>query len=454
MDNKDQTPEVQQPQNPTPPSPVAPMGLSHSKVIQPSEALIKEMASRPVSAERVPVPNVSATQTPPPSSPPAEQPPATRVPIDTSSIYPAGDYSHQPSNSGSIGNNKDKAESFTFSNGYAIGGSIFWTQLVAGLVFGLILWGINASVLKTADISVIAIVSMLYYLVEFFVVAYIPYDTLKSNNIEEPFWLTVFGIATQSIIIASVFEIIRVVIINMILNQGGAASLLNLGRSVGGAGIGATIIVVYIGFFIVSYFLTKLSWGITFLLFGKIKSKLIVKAIGLGIIAFIVGGIAYHYVALYRDRNHIQSAISIVSNSSTNTYTNASAGYSLTPPSGWIAGGVAKNAFWISPDGKATFVVDAGSVGSGTTLQLAFKLWTASQTQTNYRQISAVPTNVNGSSGYVINDSWTTSSGQIRDLVLLDLYNSTLYVVGGKTLTADWLTYGTNISNAVNTFRP
>lgn len=116
------------------------------------------------------------------------QPPQPKA--NPSSVYPeatkgVGATNYQPPSPAN--NKKDTNRSYNFSNGYSIGGSIFWFQFMAAIVLGLILFGIDASVLKTTSVTVIAIVSLLYYLVEFFVIAYIPYNTLKSNNIEEPF---------------------------------------------------------------------------------------------------------------------------------------------------------------------------------------------------------------------------------------------------------------------------
>lgn len=83
-------------------------------------------------------------------------------------------------------------------------------------------------------------------------------------------------------------------IIRSVINHGVPSSLSHIG----GAGLGGIAIVVYIGFFVASYFLTKLSWGIAFSLFGKIKNKTVIKAIGIVAIAIIVGGLAYHYLTL------------------------------------------------------------------------------------------------------------------------------------------------------------
>ena len=290
----------QEPVNQTP-TPAAGFGKG-MRIIQPLDPNLKvdnTPSQPPAQPATVPPANTPQSQTTNTDIQPADattQPPQPRA--NPNSIYPEATQGMSATSyqtPSPADNKKDTNESYNFNNGYSIGGSIFWSQLIAGIVLGLILFGIDSSVLKTATLSVIGIVSLLYYLVEFFVVAYIPYNTLKSSNIEEPLWLTTFGVAVQSIIIATLFELVISLIIRSVINHGVPSSLAHIG----GAGLGGIAIVVYIGFFIASYFLTKLSWGIAFSLFGKIKNKTIVKAIGIGVIAIIVGGIAYHYLTLH-----------------------------------------------------------------------------------------------------------------------------------------------------------
>lgn len=65
-------------------------------------------------------------------------------------------------------------------------------------------------------------------------------------------------------------------------------------KAAGSSGI-FLVVIISIGSLVASYFLTKLSWGVAFSLIGKIKNKVIVKAIGIGLIALFVGSIAYHF---------------------------------------------------------------------------------------------------------------------------------------------------------------
>jgi hypothetical protein len=216
---------------------------------------------------------------------------------NSSSIYPEATHGLSANSYQTLSpadSKKDTPEATTFDGGYSIGGSIFWNQLIAGIVFGVIFYGITVSVLKSANTSLINIVGLLHYVIEYLILIYIPYRILKSNAEQEPLWLTLFGVATQSVIVATAFELVSLVIIKAVLNHGVSSSLSHIGSG----GLGALAIVVYIGFFVASYFLTKLSWGIAFSLFGKIKNMMIIKAIGIGVIAVIVGGIGYHYLTL------------------------------------------------------------------------------------------------------------------------------------------------------------
>ncbi len=204
----------------------------------------------------------------------------------------------------SADNTKDIPVTASFSEGYSLGGTIFWYQLVAVIVFGLIFYGLTASVLKTTSISLAAIVGLLHYVIEYLVLIYVSYSVLMSNAVEEPFWLTLFGAASQSVIVAAAFELVDLLIVRTVINHGVLSSLTHIS----GSSLAAKGIIVYIGFLIASYFLTKLSWGVAFNVFGRITNKVVVKAIGIGVIAVIVGGIGYHYLTLPRKNSPTQSS--------------------------------------------------------------------------------------------------------------------------------------------------
>ena len=214
-------------------------------------------------------------------------PPPSRV--DVNSIYPTpGQYrSQQPLDNSTVDN---KAKVFNFKGGYSIGGKIFWSLFIAGIIMYVVITGITMSISITHNILLFVIASILLNLFVYPVIIYVIYKVLKSNNIEKPFWLTLFVIATQSAIGAVIAFIITVAMNALFANYNvTSSSLIGIG-SIGGVIVG---VIIAVGSFIASYFLMKLFWGISFLLYGKIKNKLIIKVICVGFIVIVVCYIAY-----------------------------------------------------------------------------------------------------------------------------------------------------------------
>ena len=264
--------------------------------MQPSAELIREVrAEQAEHAAVTPLQSQSGTQTP---VPPVNQPALTpsqaapeqtmnSAPITTAtptqaakyasgSIYPEAtrginrnDISPPPSTP--MNETKDTPETYAFDDGYQVGKIIFIYQLVAGLVFGLL----TSHLIQTFHTPImLAVIYVIEYLIT---LLYIPYHVVRSDAAKEPLWTTLIGTAVQTLIVGMGFALLAVMI-----------------KYVGSLGIFE--IFIGIGFLIASYFLTKLSWGLAFSLVGKIKNKMIVKVIGIGLIALFVGAIAYHYV--------------------------------------------------------------------------------------------------------------------------------------------------------------
>lgn len=201
----------------------------------------------------------------------------TATPQPPSSIYPEATRGINSNGAGypppaPVNEEKVTPETYTFNEGYEIGKTVFIYQLVAGLVIGLLPTYLLRTFHQTPII--LAIVYVAEYLMT---LLYLPYYVLRSEKVKEPLWITLIGTAVQTIIIAMGY-----VLMTMIL------------KAVGSLGIFE--IFVGIGSLVASYFLTKLSWGIAFSLVGKIKNKVIVKAIGIGLLALFVGSIAFHFV--------------------------------------------------------------------------------------------------------------------------------------------------------------
>jgi len=284
------------------------LGISGGmKVIQPLDRNLK--------VEPMPIkPTPSTTSSIDETNTKAEQPTdsnlhSEKVPLNPSSIYPdategitAASYQIPVPGEDKI----EKIENYTFQRGSKIGVSIFWTQLIVGFVLGIILLIINLVVLNTKNTSLIAIVLLVYFLLSFFIVAYIPYYTLKNNYIEDTFWLTIFGIAIQLFIVTIFYFVLVEVLIRLVINHSASSSVAH----VGSAGVGAFAIIIYILSFVLDYFLIKTTWGLAFLFFGKINNKIIIKAIGIAIIALFISSISYHFISVKKVQHNVKVAAS------------------------------------------------------------------------------------------------------------------------------------------------
>jgi hypothetical protein len=154
----------------------------------------------------------------------------------------------------------------SFKEGYVVGGKIFWVLIVLCIVMNLILFGAMSLLSKTINVSSYNLILLPGYFIMLLTVVYATCQVLKTVGIEDVFWLTIFGIATKLVVIVACLVPAFIVL----------APLLFL--TIISGGVGATL-VSFIASFIISYLLTKLSWGIAFYLFGKIENKVIIMAI-------------------------------------------------------------------------------------------------------------------------------------------------------------------------------
>jgi hypothetical protein len=283
------------------------------KVIQPLSPNLEVSSPAPISA---PVQAVPITSVPAPVQTAAVEPTTQPLPAvpNISSIYPEATRGINAATNqvpGPVDNANADVQANTFSEGYAIGGTIFWYQVLAGIVFGLLFYGLTLSVLKTTSTSIAAIIGLFHYVIEYLLLLYIPYSVLKSNASKEPFWLSLFGVASQTTIVTLLFGFLDILIIRTVIDHGVTSSITNTNKS----GLAAGVIIVYICFIVASYFLTKLSWGIAFSLFSKITNKIVTKAIGIAVIAIIVGGVGYHYLTLIGKNSSSHTSV-VTSNNS------------------------------------------------------------------------------------------------------------------------------------------
>jgi hypothetical protein len=243
----------------------------------------------------------------------------TKPNFDVSSIYPDITKTENLGGPAPIPNDKNEEDlnAATFSEGYSIGTTIFLYQLGAAIILSIINYGILSSI-RTTSATALAFEYVFFYLFEYLVFAYLPYRVLVDNQNEDPLWLTLFGIATQSVIVAIAAAISLGIVIGAILHPGASVSLTRFSAN---NAVGVSI-VIFIAAIVISYFLTKLSWGIAFYLFGKLDI-LVSKTIGVAIISIIVIGIIYHFISIYRifDNKPLIAASKSLSNSSTSSNT-------------------------------------------------------------------------------------------------------------------------------------
>jgi hypothetical protein len=291
---------TQPPQSDIPPAqqPV-PLATTSKKVIQPSAELVQEIKAEQAeqtAAVRSPAQPQGPTSQANPA--PDTQPSAATssqagnaVPTtptiapqptkpDVNSIYPEAtrgindNAARYPSLSPTADTQEALTE-ITFSEGYVVGGTIFFYELIGGLVLEFL----SSRVDMTFHMP---LVLAALYVVDYLILLYLPYHVLRSEVTGEALWLSLIGSATQTVVFAAASLLIAVIL-----------------HVVGGLGV-LLGLVAGIGFIVVSYFLTKLSWGIAFSLARKIKSKLVMKVVGIGLVAVFIGVIAYHF-ALQRN---------------------------------------------------------------------------------------------------------------------------------------------------------
>ena len=280
MDEHNQNPEVQQPVP------------QQAKILQPSEAFVQEVQSK--AADTMPESPQGLTSHAPVFN---GQPQTNTPPFNTNNIYPSVGASHQPPVD-MADNNKTKL--LSFSDGYSVGGTIFWYQLIATIVFGIIMYGITTSVLKTRSYSLSILVGLIAYTIQYLILIYIPFSVVRSEAVEEPIWLSLFGVAAQSVIIAATFALVDILVVRTIINHGSSYAFPHIGSS----GVAAIGVFVWIGLLIASYFLTRLAWGTAYALYSKL-SKVVVKTIGIIVIAIFIGGIVRHYLAAYNSHKNL-----------------------------------------------------------------------------------------------------------------------------------------------------
>ena len=228
-------------------------------------------------------PNQNQPQNPPSNPAPSVTPPPQKTTdYNPNNVYPTAVDDSAPltqaaAPNGPEGNpEKDSASLIGFSSGYSMGGTIYLFQLIAGFVLGIIIYFIDLALFKSHSTTTLRLFSIILYLIVLAVQIYVAYRIVSSQNIKESFWVTIIGSAIQAVFLG-----ITVVVLAI-------AATLIITRSSSGFGvriISAQTIIIALIFIIISYFVTKIAWGICLALISKINNPVILRAIGAVVLA-------------------------------------------------------------------------------------------------------------------------------------------------------------------------
>lgn len=311
---------------PDPVQPAAPPPLRLKPLIQPSDAFIQEMAAKasepkPSIPPAVPV-NV-ATPYPPVNSNTPAVPVQKPAGLDPNSIYPdaSNDY-HTQLDDKIDANLKASTGVLNFANGFEVGGSVFWYELLVGIVFYLI----NELVfyLFKTRITVLLAVDAVVYILAGIVTIYVAKSVLDTRDYKPSLWLAILGDIVNGFLVAILFIVVEILLLEMIFKT----SIIFMLR-LGGAGQLIVGILITIGMFILGYFITKLAYGLVFMLAGIVNNQTIVKIIGITALSLAVALTAFvdihTYVTLHNLQNKVNyysTASTLKSDASPSTYTN------------------------------------------------------------------------------------------------------------------------------------
>ena len=265
-------------------------------------------------------------------------PPPSRV--DVNSIYPTPGEHHydnrQPLNDLSIDN---KPEALNFKQGYSIGGKIFWWLLLVGIVMSLVSFSVISFLYGTKNVSSIATTLSFCYLFELLAIIYTVFRILRSNELGSPFWFTIFGLATEFIVTVAAGIAIAIPTYLLFASKGVSNSVPTHNTFTNNTfGGGFYYLVIFIVFFVFSYFITKLTWGLSFFLLGKIKNKVIVKVIDIIFISLFLLLMAAPYIL---QKVFVVGLISSTNNTNVEfkldkkAYVDPTTGYHINLPTGW-----------------------------------------------------------------------------------------------------------------------
>lgn len=281
----------------------------HRKILQPSQSFVDEIKATPSQApvQATPIQQVDlnqTTQTPPTPTVPIESNQQPAAKLDRASIYPTAD--HIQPLSAEDKSKKEAEESaslLTFPNGYSTGGTIFWYQFLAGIVVGIIFYILTIIISHTKSSIAITALSLIDYGIDLLVVTYVSYSVLKSKNLLSPFWLAISGIAALLTVSSAMVSLFVYVFLRLVLNRSYASFIAPSSLTSG--------LIIFLGIgvagIIFSYYMSKLIYGLVFMIYGKIKSQAVIKIVGICIIAIFIGVLAFRVISNHTTKTIDQS---------------------------------------------------------------------------------------------------------------------------------------------------
>ncbi len=334
MDPQNQEQPSSAPKNINSPDPQVPptiqnnqLSLNHSRVLKPSDTFVKEMQSVASTSPSTPVqppvtppiqPVQQSPQVPNPQAPsPQNIPGNAPYNYNPNSIYPeaktnletidlrndvnlnnSADQNNREPIAGKniVDTDSNSPTSLSFKNGYRIGTSIFFMQLIAGIVVYILYILASAITQAYHGGTTSLIINLAIETVSLAIMFYTAYWVINSNNVPWPFWLTVFG-STVETVIGFFSSVLYFLLVYQIISSGVISKITTSQK------LNLLITIFVFGILIAGeFYLIKISYGAAFSVFGKLRDVTKIKvlcvtlAITVTIITFLFSGTIFSWI--------------------------------------------------------------------------------------------------------------------------------------------------------------
>lgn len=326
MENENQKKSPSPPVNPQSDTPN--VSDNKMKIVQPSQDFVDEVKNDPsITKAKEHTAPINQTPIKPPNT--ITEPPEPLSPIkngyNPASIYPTAVNENELVNRKIDDENKEKEEldestALVFKNGWRIGSSIFWIELIVGIIAALIFWAINYALIYSKNLTVIFIFSWLELGTFFYLGIRIPYKQLSIRNIKWPLWITLLALSLQAIFYV-LYNIFIGYLIIEIIERGYITSSIKILDDLSNIFKHKTYVILIciaavIIFLAIAYLLTKLFYGLAFYISGKINNKRGIQALALGLFLIIILG---SIGSKYYGRHKLEQVENSINNTSSST---------------------------------------------------------------------------------------------------------------------------------------